>query len=296
MLNINDVIVGKEAAKHCVYLNGKYVGLIYVDANGNVYGSPAEVKEALGDDIIYFSDNSLRHIEVDYCAEEDCLVAISYRIYFRWYNQYDSNPTPITNYNGLLDIQEPEYYYIDKDMNVISSVNHYCNTIDSLSSYDCAKPFGMMKAIKKLWRLNTGVVNVGGNTYIPLDCVDNIKQYQNYKAKLMHKPGKIQNKIDELTEQAAPAEGEEGSSGGGEDFDLGSADFDLGGEDMGDAEPVDMGELDAAEAEPVDLGTEEEAPAEEGFNDNNGQLLTEGPSLPSWGDLGVSYTDVKLHK
>ena len=32
------------------------------------------------------------------------------------------------------------------------------------------------------------------------------------------------------------------------------------------------------------------------INDNNGQLLTEGPSLPSWGDLGVSYTDVKLHK
>ena len=106
----------------------------------------------------------------------------------------------------------------------------------------------------------------------------------------------IQNKIDELTEQAAPAEGGEGSSGGGEDFDLGSADFDLGGEDMGDAEPVDMGELDAAEAEPVDLGTEEEAPAEEGFNNSDGQLLTEGPSLPSWGDLGVSYTDVKLHK
>lgn len=198
MLNINDVIVGKEAAKHCVYLNGKYVGLIYVDANGNVYGSPAEVKEALGDDIIYFSDNSLRHIEVDYCEEEDCLVAISYRINFRWYSQYDSNPTPITDYKGLLDIQEPEYYYIDKEMNVISSVNHYCTTLDALSSYDCAKPLGMMKAIKKLWGLSTGVVNVGGNTYIPLDCVDNIKQYQNYKAKLMHKPGKIQNKIDEL--------------------------------------------------------------------------------------------------
>ena len=198
MLNVNDAIVGPAMANHCVYLNGKYVGLVYIDVDGNVYGSPSEVKAALGEDVIYFSDNSMRHVEVKYSEEKDCCVAMSRRIYFRWYNQYDNNPTPITEYKGLMEIGEPEYYYITKELDIWSSSSAYTHGMDSLAAYDGKKPVGMMKALKKMWKLSTGVVNVGGNTYVPLDTIENVNRFKNYNAKLQHKPGKIQNKIDEL--------------------------------------------------------------------------------------------------
>ena len=55
-----------------------------------------------------------------------------------------------------------------------------------------------MEAIKKMWKLDSGVVNVGGNEYVSLDTITNVIRYQKYNAKLEHKSGKIQNKIDSL--------------------------------------------------------------------------------------------------
>lgn len=88
--------------------------------------------------------------------------------------------------------------------------------------------------------------------------------------------------------------GDSGESSGGGDFggeDLGDLDFgDEGTEDLGGADETDLGTEDQTNgAEEIDLGTEE------GFTQGRGQtLLNERNSLPSWSDLGVSYTDVKL--
>ena len=105
----------------------------------------------------------------------------------------------------------------------------------------------------------------------------------------------IQQEIEKLEEGTAPAEGGEGDDMGG--GDLGDMNFDFGdegGEDM--SEPLDLG--GDMESEPVDLSAEEptDVAPEEGFQQSRGQqLLNERTSLPSFDELGVSYTDIKLH-
>lgn len=109
----------------------------------------------------------------------------------------------------------------------------------------------------------------------------------------------IQDQIDKLEQGAQQAPGEGESSGGSGDLNMdfdfsdeGEGDMDLGG-DLGgetEAEPVDLG---------GDLGGEEEAPieggAEEGFQQSRGQkVLNERENLPTFDQLGISYTDINL--
>ena len=111
----------------------------------------------------------------------------------------------------------------------------------------------------------------------------------------------LQEEIDKLEEAAVPAqtEGNDSDMSGGGDLNM---DLDFGSdEDMG-AEEVDLGDLGTeAEAEPVDLGGEEvaetvETGAEEAFNQSRSQtLLNERTNLPSFSDLGISYSDIKLN-
>ena len=102
--------------------------------------------------------------------------------------------------------------------------------------------------------------------------------------------GFIQDEIDKLDETPE----EESVSGEGDEFDFGGeggGDFDFGGESGG-------GDLDlgggGAESEPLDLGgeVETETPAES-FYSGTGELLNEQNDLPSFSDLGISFTDVR---
>jgi len=101
----------------------------------------------------------------------------------------------------------------------------------------------------------------------------------------------IQDEIDRLTQEqelgiTPDTEGE------GDDFgDLGGGSLggDLGALDM-NAEPEEGGSTD------MDLGELEggEEPPEENFlTSNGGQVLNERDNLPSWSQMGMSYTDVK---
>ena len=116
----------------------------------------------------------------------------------------------------------------------------------------------------------------------------------------------LQKEIDKMEEGDVDtqAEGEEDMGGGlggmgGAPMDLGGGEdmsMDLGAEAPAE-EPVDLG-AEADIAAPTDTG---EAPieggAEEGFLQPRGErVLNERNSLPSWHDLGMSYTDVNLSK
>ena len=107
----------------------------------------------------------------------------------------------------------------------------------------------------------------------------------------------LQNEIERLEEEGSTENESNESSGGGGDFDLGGdlGDTDLGGDDLGledetaGAEEIDLGGTDESDAEQIDVGTEE------GFQQSRGQtLLNERTNLPSFADLNMSYTDVKL--
>jgi len=105
----------------------------------------------------------------------------------------------------------------------------------------------------------------------------------------------IQKEIDKLKDGNQPAEGGEDMGNGS--GDLGDMDFGDMGDMGGEAEPVDIEDIEGeTEAEPVDMG-EIEGGAEEGFNEPRGEkVLNERTNLPSWDDLGISYTDVHLNK
>ena len=108
--------------------------------------------------------------------------------------------------------------------------------------------------------------------------------------------GFIQDEIDKLEK----SEEEELTDVSGSDTDI-DLDFDLGstgGEDLGDFDTL---ETDTGlESEPLDLGTEteiaageEEAPLEAFYTNNGGEVLNEQNDLPSFSELGVSFTDVR---
>ena len=105
----------------------------------------------------------------------------------------------------------------------------------------------------------------------------------------------IQDQIDKLEQGTQQASGEGESSSSGDlnmDFDFSS---DEGGEDLGG--DIDLSGTET-EAEPVDLGGEEapiEGGAEEGFQQSRGQkVLNERENLPTFDQLGISYTDINL--
>jgi len=104
----------------------------------------------------------------------------------------------------------------------------------------------------------------------------------------------IQNEIDRLTaENETPEEG--GESGGEEDFgDMGDfGDLDLG--DIGGGEPSGGGSDELPT--PEESGSAEmevpEEPEESFTRGEGGELLNEENNLPSFSDLGISYTDVR---
>ena len=106
----------------------------------------------------------------------------------------------------------------------------------------------------------------------------------------------LQNEIDRLEEENADmggdmsGEDEFGDDLGG-DFDLGGGgdlggDFDMGGEE-------DLGGGDELPT-PGELGSTPMGGGEvEGFESGTGEILNEEDNLPSWSDMGMSYTDYR---
>lgn len=111
----------------------------------------------------------------------------------------------------------------------------------------------------------------------------------------------IQEEIDKLEEGESTEDSEEGLDDLGGDF--GGGDFDAG-DIGGGSEPLDLsGDLDlgggeefggSEESPDLDSGSEgsTEAPEEQFFSNKGGELLQE-QNLPSFSELGISYTDIK---
>ena len=95
----------------------------------------------------------------------------------------------------------------------------------------------------------------------------------------------IQNEIDRLE-----AENEETDTTTDDSMDMDLGDMDLGGEDLGDM-GGDM-DLGGDLPTPEEIGSTPMEVPEEGFESGEGELLNEEDNLPSFADLGISYTDV----
>ena len=108
--------------------------------------------------------------------------------------------------------------------------------------------------------------------------------------------GYIQEEIDKL--EKTPELEESELLDGGEGSDELDLDMDFGGGGGSDLDLPDMGDLGGEEelgSEPLDLGTEttEEEPPAESFYNGTGEPLNEKNDLPSFAQLGVSFTDVR---
>lgn len=207
-VNVNGLIVDRETEKHCVYIGNKYVGQIYIDEAGNVFGGVKEVLDKYGDEAVFMPERTIRDIEYVYVEELGMMAAASRQahcsIYDDPYTQatYESDKAKYSDYAKKMSIEaNPTYYIITPDLQMIYvrvTDYNYISDISNLSYNRDVQGTGLMEAVKKMYNLDVGVVNVGGNSYVPLDCVNNVKKFVSYKAKLAHKSGKIQNKIDEL--------------------------------------------------------------------------------------------------
>jgi hypothetical protein len=201
-VDIDNEIVSRRLSKHCAYTNGHYVGKVYLDQEGNIFETIASVKEKCGEEAIFCmhrcygekSYSTQYYAECVYIPEIDCILVAKTSCHFT------ADLHAINDNNDHLQyiiVSEPSYSIVTKDMFIVGE-NSYPSKVKDSYYNDDLKIVGMIEASKKMFNLNVGVVNVGGNKYIPLDTLKNLSTYASYKAKLEHKSGKIQNKIDEL--------------------------------------------------------------------------------------------------
>ena len=199
ILNINHEIVPRRLANYCKYVGNKYVGVVYLDVHGNIYKTADEAVARCGSDAVFTCADGnyigTKCSEAVYIPEMRAVLIETSATYphINVSHVNDNN-----EYLSHLGTQNTLSYIIDDELMV------YTNNCWPKHISDCYveenKVDGLMDAIKSLIGLPVGVVNVGGNTYIPLDTMANLKTFTQYKAKLEYKSGKIQKKIDELVE------------------------------------------------------------------------------------------------
>ena len=197
IVDINHEVVTRRLLKYCAYLGNRYIGRVYLDDYGNAFGTVQEVTEKYGADVVFccHSHNDCyrgAYSECKYMPEmEAVLMATITANYYTNIMAIDDNNSHISKAKCA-----PTYKIITKDMMVFGSGRpaHISNAY----FYEEDKAVGLMESVKQMLGLEVGVVNVGGNKYVTLDSIANIKEFVAYKAKLAYKSGKIQNKIDEL--------------------------------------------------------------------------------------------------
>lgn len=202
VISIDKPVVNAEIAEHCLYVNNHYIGQVYIDESGKVYGSLSDIKNAYGSRVVFINEQIYNHCEIQYCEELDALIIASRRV--RWYNKYHENDNLMTTMTstdneqiGGFDIGSVSYGIITKTLECYNTC--YKGYRGNLNNYDWqGKPINLMNAAKKLFGLNVGVVNVGGNKYIPLDTIENLQAYVSCTSQFPYKKGKMQQKIDEL--------------------------------------------------------------------------------------------------
>lgn len=197
VISISTDVVPRRLVQYCKYIGGKYVGVVFVDLHGNFFKTAEDAQNYYGDRMVLSSVGDYMGVKTSkavYIPEIEMVLigSLSQYPHFNLMELDDSN-----TYLQRMSSCEPTYTLIDKEHYV------YCtnNTVHTL--HDCyvtnnSKIDGLMEAIKPIFHLRFGVVNIGGNNYVPLDTLTNIQAFVKYKAKLEHKNGKVQNKIDEL--------------------------------------------------------------------------------------------------
>lgn len=199
--DVREKVVSRRVAEHCAYIGGKYIGKIYLDKKGNIFGNIADVKKEYGEDVVFCTPASENEYsatayvaECTYVPEIDCVLfgIKSFSNYCHVANINDDN-----EHLHHLTESDARYIIMDKDMMCIEGSRMPSN-VAYLYFGGEIKIDGMMEAIRQLLNLDVGIVNVGGNRYIPLDCIGNLVEFSKYKAKLAYKSGKVQKKIDEL--------------------------------------------------------------------------------------------------
>jgi hypothetical protein len=53
VMDISDKLVSRRLVPYCTYMNGYYIGRVYLDTHGNIFGSIQEVNDRYGDNAVY---------------------------------------------------------------------------------------------------------------------------------------------------------------------------------------------------------------------------------------------------
>jgi hypothetical protein len=199
--DINAELVSRRLANHCAYMNGRYVGRVYLDMHGNIFDSIPEVEEFYEDRVVYATRNSnysscTYYYECKYIPELD-VALVAHSSCSPYVDPMEVNEN--NDHLRAMCLREPDYFFVTKNFDTLGP-GRPSKPLNETYWNGTTKVVGMMDAMKELCDIDAGVVNVGGNRYIPLDTVDNLREFAKYKAKLAYKSGKVQKKIDELVE------------------------------------------------------------------------------------------------
>lgn len=195
-MNIEEKIVPRKLAPYCTYVNGYYFGMVYLDKAGNIFESMTDVIKQYGENIILCAgqSNYNSYAEAKYIPEIECIMvgAADSRMHASPIHINDDN-----TYLGYIHDSGPSYYLIDKDWWVYS-MSSAKTEITSAYIRSAETIHGLEEAVQEMAGISVGVVNIGGNNYVPIDSLENLRSFVKYKAKLEYKSGKMQKKIDEL--------------------------------------------------------------------------------------------------
>lgn len=188
--NILSKEVSREIAEKCFFVNGTYCGLIIQDENNNFYASYEEIINKLGKDIVFLTEQNTWYgkpiTNYIYIEELELLMCYGYRA------MYDQ-------VRKMINVSESETIFMTKEHHVFTRTYAYHKC--GLYEYHHGESDTLMPAIKQMYGLNTNVICMTGNTYVPLDTVEHVNNALKYINGSKKKSGKLQNKIDSLIEE-----------------------------------------------------------------------------------------------
>lgn len=176
-------IASKKPRENCICFDGIYYGILIQDEEGNRYDSVFDVKDKLGDKAFVMGHDN-RVWDYAYFEELDLVVG---RVNFASYIDSEHKIE-----------RSGEYYTFFTRDNFSHFSKEHTTLSDTLVFESDRSSESLMKAVKEMYGLDTGIVNISGNKYIPLDSISNIKTWLNSATNSEKKNGPAQKKIDNL--------------------------------------------------------------------------------------------------
>lgn len=176
-------IASKKPRENCICFDGIYYGILIQDEEGNRYDSVFDVKDKLGDKAFVMGHDN-RVWDYAYFEELDLVVG---RVNFASYIDSEHKIE-----------RSGEYYTFFTRDNFSHFSKEHATLSDTLVFESDRSSESLMKAVKEMYGLDTGIVNISGNKYIPLDSISNIKTWLNSATNSEKKNGPAQKKIDNL--------------------------------------------------------------------------------------------------